>query len=256
MSLVEYEKKNHLVTITMNRPDKLNAINPDMLTALREAWVHYRDDEDAWLALFTGRGKAFSAGADKIWFEKSLEGQDSLGIFLNSIKKDPYWSGMLDKPTIVAINGYAIGAGLDLVLRADLRVAAESARFHQPEVERGNIVIFSDNLPCAIAAEMISGFKITAQRAYDVGMINKVVPDDQLMEAAMEIAEELLSRPPLALYHALKILRDMKNAATLFPRHLIDHYTTEISKGLTRTDDHKEAVAAFLEKKKPVFKKR
>ncbi len=256
MSLIEYEKKNHLVTITMNRPDKLNAISPDMLTALREAWVHYRDDEDAWLALFTATGKAFSAGADKIWFEKSLEGQDSLGIFLNSIKRDPYWSGTLDKPTIVAVNGSAIGAGLDLVLRADLRVAAESARFQQPEVERGNIVIFFDNLPCAIAAEMISGFSMTARRAYDVGLINKVVPDGQLMGAAMEMAGELLSRPPLALYHALKILRDMKNAATLFPRPLIDHYTTELSKGLTKTEDHKEAVAAFLEKKKPVFKKR
>lgn len=256
MSLVEYEKKNHLVIITMNRPDKLNAINPDMLTALREAWIHYRDDEDAWLAIFTGAGKAFSAGADKIWFEKWLEGQDSLGIFGNSIMKDPYWSGTLDKPTIVAVNGYAVGAGLDLVLRADLRVAAENARFQQPEVARGNIVIFFDNLPCAIAAEIMSGFVLTAQRAYDVGMINKVVPDDKLMDAAMEMAEELLSRPPLALYHALKILRDVKNAATVVPRHLIDYYTAELSKGLTRTEDHKEAVAAFLEKKKPVFKKR
>lgn len=256
MSLVEYEKKNHLVTITMNRPDKLNAINPDMLTALRKSWISYRDDEDAWLAIFTGAGKAFTAGGDKIWYEKSLEGQDSLGIFLNSIKKDPYWSGTLDKPTIVAVNGYAFGAGLDLVLRADLRLAAESARFQEPEVGLGNIVIFFDNLPCAIAAEIISGFVLTAQRAYDVGMINKVVPDDKLMDAAMEMAEELLSRVPLALYHALKILRDMKNAATLFPRHLIDHYTTEISKGLTRTEDHKEAVAALLEKKRPVFKKR
>ena len=256
MSLVEYKKKNRLVTITMNRPDKLNALNPEMLTALSESWIRYRDDEEAWLAIFTGAGKAFSAGADKSWFEKSLEGQDSLGIFLSSINKDPYWSGTLDKPTIVAVNGYAIGAGLDLVLRADLRVAAETARFQQPEVERGNIVIFFDNLPCAIAAEIISGFVLTAQRAYEVGMVNKVVPDDRLMDAAMEMAEELLSRPPLALYHALKILRDMKNAATLVPRHLINHYTTELSKGLTKTEDYKEAVAAFLEKKKPAFKKR
>jgi E-phenylitaconyl-CoA hydratase len=111
MSLFEYEKKNHLVTITMNRPDKLNALNPEMLAALREAWMHYHDDEDAWLAIFTGAGRVFSSGVDKIWFEKSLEGQDSLGIVLNSIKKAPYWSGMLDKPTIVAVNGYAIGAG-------------------------------------------------------------------------------------------------------------------------------------------------
>jgi enoyl-CoA hydratase/carnithine racemase len=256
MSLVEYRKENHLVTITMNRPEKLNAITPEMFTALRESWIRYRDDEDAWLAIFTGAGRAFSAGADKIWFEKFLEGQDTQGIFFHSVKKDPYWSGALDKPTIVAVNGYAVGAGLDLVLRGDLRVAAQSAIFQEPEVQLGSLMFFFDNLPCAIAAEMISGFKITAQRAYDVGMINRVVPDDKLMDAAMEMAEELLSRVPLALYHALKILRDMKNAAALFPRHLIDHYTTELSKGLTRTEDHKEAVAALLEKKKPVYKKR
>lgn len=256
MSLVEYKKKNHLVTITMNRPDKLNAINTDMFTALREAWIRYRDDEDAWLAIFTGAGRAFSVGADRSWFVKSVQGEDHLGIFLNTINRDPYWSGTLDKPTIVAVNGYAIGAGLDLVLRADLRVAGESATFHQPEVERGNVVIFFDNLPCAIAAEMISGFKITAQRAYEVGMVNRIAPDDQLMDVAVEMAEELLTRQPLALYHALKILRDMKNAATIMPRHLINHYTTELSKGLKKTEDWKEGVAAFLEKKKPVFKKR
>jgi enoyl-CoA hydratase/carnithine racemase len=135
-------------------------------------------------------------------------------------------------------------------------VAAQSARFQEPEVGLGNIVIFFDNIPCGVAAEIISGFVLTAQRAYDVGMINKVGPDDKLMDAAMEMAEGLLSRVPLALYHALKILRDTKNAAALFPRHLINHYTTELSKGLIRTGEHKEGVAAFLEKKKPIFKKR
>jgi enoyl-CoA hydratase/carnithine racemase len=74
------KKKNHLVTITMNRPDKLNAINPDMLTALRESWIRYRDDDEAWLAIFTGTGRAFSAGADKSWFVRGLQG----GRFLES----------------------------------------------------------------------------------------------------------------------------------------------------------------------------
>ena len=256
MPLVEYAKRKHLVVITMNRPDKLNALNPDMLVALREAWIRYRDDEDAWLALLTGTGRAFSAGADKSWFEKALEGQDSVGIAFNMISKDPYWSGQLDKPVIAAVNGLAIGGGLDLVLRADLRIAAQSAWFQQPEVERGNIMIFFDNLPCAIAAEMICGFRITAQRAFEVGMVNRVVPDEKLMSSALEMAEELLTRPPLTLYYALKILRDMKNAATIVPRRLIDHYTTVVSKDLAQTHDYKEAVAALLEKKKPDFKKR
>ena len=83
-------------------------------------------------------------------------------------------------------------------------------------------MFFFDNLPCAIAAEMIAGFRITAQRAYEVGMINRVIPEEQLMDKTMELAEELLTRQPLALYHALKLLRDMKNASAVVPRNLID----------------------------------
>lgn len=256
MSVVEYKKKDHLVTITMNRPDKLNALNDDMLSGLRESWMRYRDDEDAWLAILTGAGRAFSAGADKSWFVKGLQGEDFISIAANTYAKDPYFSGELDKPTLVAVNGYALGAGLVMVLNADLRVAAESARFEIREVALGGILILWDNLPYAIAAEMISGFMITAQRAYEVGMVNRVVPDGKLMDAAHEMAEELLSRPPLALYHALKILREMKKEGTPVPRNLISDYTLRLSRELTETEDWKEAMAALLEKKKPVFKKR
>jgi enoyl-CoA hydratase/carnithine racemase len=257
MATVEYEKKsNHLVIITMNRPDRLNAIDEEMLTALRESWIRYYEDDDAWIAIFTGAGRAFTAGADKSWFQRSLKGQCSPETFLNLTAKDPYWSGQLGKPVITAINGLAVGAGLDLTLRSDLRVASESAWFQQPEVERGTFMLFFDNLPYALAAEMTSGFRIPAKRAYEVGMINRVVPDGTLMDAALEMADEMLSRVPLALYHALKTLRDMKNGAALVPRKLIDHYTTVLSKDLLMTDDFKEATASQLEKRKPVFKRR
>jgi E-phenylitaconyl-CoA hydratase len=257
MPLVEFEKKdNRLAIITLNRPEKLNAVSEDLLTDLREAWLRYRDDADAWLAILTGKGRAFTAGADKGWFEKSLQGQDSLGIFLEKISQDPYWSGTLDKPVIAAVNGFCVGFGLDLVLKADLRVAAESAWFQQPEVARGNIVLFFDHLPGAMAAEMISGFRISARRAYEVGMINRLAPEGQVLEAALELAGELLERTPLALYQALKILRDLKNAGRIVPRRLLDQYTTSLSKELARTEDYQEATAAFLEGRKPVFKKR
>jgi crotonobetainyl-CoA hydratase len=261
MNLVEYAKKNHLVTITMNRPEKLNALDEGMLAGLREAWIRYRDDEDAWLALFTGTGRAFSSGADKSWFARALQGEEFLWPFVNTIAKDPYWSGELDKPTIVAVNGYALGAGFDLVLKADLRVAAESARFQISEVQLGGVLILWDNLPYAIAAEMLSGNMLTAKRAYEVGMVNRVVPDDQLNDAAMELAEELLSRAPLALYHSLRILREMKKASIPVPRDLlsgslISSYTTLLGRELSKTEDWKEANIALLEKKKPVFKKK
>ncbi len=261
MKFVEYEKKDHLVTITMNRPDKLNALNPEMLTELRESWVRYGEDEDAWLAVFTGRGRAFSAGADKSESVKGLQGEDFLGPFVQTISKDPYWSGKLDKPTLVAVNGYALGAGFDLVLKADLRIAAESAEFQIVEVGLGGIMVLWDNLPYAIAAELMSGNKITATRAYEVGMVNRVVPDGRLKDATMEMAEELLSRPPLALYHSLRVLREMKKAAIPLPRNLIEgslisDYTLRLGRELIRTEDWKEANSAFLEKRKPVFKKR
>jgi enoyl-CoA hydratase len=256
MHTVEYIKKGHMVVITLNRPHKLNAIDEDMLVALRKSWVRYREDEDAWVAILTARGKAFSSGADKEWFEKSLGGAMTFEGFARIASRDPYWSGRLDKPVIAAVNGLCIGAGFHLVLRADLRVAAQGAWFQQPEVQRGAVMVLFDNLPFAIAAEMISGFKISAQRAYETGIINRLYPDDRLMDGALELGEELLSRQPLALYRALKILRDIRNSPAVVPRGLIDDYAVQLSTRLMGTEDWQEGTLAFLEKRKPVFKKR
>jgi enoyl-CoA hydratase/carnithine racemase len=254
MHTVEYTKKDHLAIITMDRPDSLNALNRDMLVALRESWIRYRDDEDAWIAVLTATGRAFSAGADKEWFEKSLSGNTSIDDFTAITSTDPYWSGHLDKPVIAAVNGFCVGAGFHLVLRADLRTSSENAWFQQPEVQRGGIMVMFDNLPCAIASEMISGFRISAQRAYEVGIINRLFPDEALTEGTMKMAEELLDRQPLALYHALRVLRDIKNVSVV-PRSLIDRYAVELSRGLMDTVDWREGTTAFLEKRKPLFKK-
>ena len=257
MAVVEYQKKNgHLVVITLNRPGKLNAIDEETMTALRQAWIRYGEDDDAWIAVLTGAGQAFSAGADKSWFEKSLRGEASPDTFLRLIGRDPYWSGWLDKPVMTAVNGPAVGAGLDLVLRSDLRVAAQSAWFQQPEVERGTFMLFSDNLPQAMAAEMIAGFRIDAGRAYDVGMINRLVPDEELLDAALELADQLLSRAPLALHHALKTLRDIKNGGVVAPRRMIDSYTTVLSEKLMDTEDGREAIQAMIDKRKPIYRKK
>lgn len=258
MAIVEYEKEGHLVTVTLNRPERLNALDLEMMAALREAWIRYRADDDAWVAILTGAGRAFTAGADKSLFENALSGQDQdmLGDFLAATERDPFWSGTLDKPVIAATRGPVIGAGLDMLLRTDLRVAGESSVFQQPEVQLGNIVVFYDNLPDAIAAEIMCGFKFTARRACELGMVNRVVPDDQVLAAARELADELLSRPPIVLHRALKILRDLKHAGVVVPRSMLNHYTTEFSKGVTKTEDWKEGVSAFLQKRKPVYRKR
>ncbi len=261
MKSVLYEKADHLVTITMNRPDKLNALSIDMLSELREAWSRYRDDEDAWLALFTGTGRAFSVGADRSWFEAGLQGGDFLGPFIETISKDPYWSGELDKPVIAAVNGFALGGGIELALKADLRIAAESAVFQIIEVDLGGILALWDNLPFALASELMAGRKVTGKRAYEMGMVNEVVADDQLMNAAAAMTKELLSRPPLALHHSLKVLREMRKASVptprgLFGNGLINDYAVRLGRELVRTEDWKEANTAGPAKRKPVYKRR
>ena len=256
MATVEYEKKDHLAVITLNRPERLNAFDEDMLRALRDTWIRFRDDDDAWIAILTGTGRAFSSGADKSWFDKALSGSSSPETFFNRIAQDPYWSGQIDKPVIAAVNGFAVGAGLDLVLRSDFRVAAEGAWLQQPEAALGTLVLFHDSVPYAVAAEMVAGFRIHARRAYEVGLINRLAPDDKLMDVALEMAGELLTKAPLALCNALRILKELKKSAVSVPYRLVDHYAAVLSKNLMNTEDFKEAASALVNKTKPVFKRR
>lgn len=248
MSAVRYAVKGRIARLTLARPEKLNAIDAATMDDLAAAWVRYRDDDGAWLAILTGEGRAFSAGADKSWFEKAALGQDALGEMQRLVAKDPFWSGALDKPVIAAVNGLAVGAAVDLVLRSDLRVAAESAFLLQAEVQRGNFMLFHDNMPSAMAAEMIAGFKIDARRAYEVGVFNRLSPDGKTLDAALEMADELLSRPRDALREALKLLRDLKYAGAVVPRALIDRYATTVSKSFVGSDAWKRATDDILKK--------
>lgn len=253
---IEYEKKGHLVTIVLDRPEKLNAIDQSMLEALAAAWLRYEQDDDAWLAILAANGRMFCAGADKSWFERSQRGEDSLGLFLDGIGRDLFWSGRISKPSIVAVDGPVIGAGFDLVLRADLRVASTNATFRMPEVDLGSVVILWDNLPYAIAAEIAVGAEIDARRAHEIGLINRLVPEGCAIDAATKWAEELLAKPPLALQRALGVLRGIRNANSVPPTQLLRNYTTEISRSLSATEDGKESVAALLGRKKPVYRHR
>lgn len=251
---VTYEKRGHLVIVTLNRPDKLNAINEDMLTDLADAWQRFQYDDEAWLAILAAKGRAFCAGADKIWFERTLLGEDSLGRFLQGVKKNIYWSGEIDKPTIAAVDGMVVGAGFDLVLQADLRVAAETASFRFPEVDRGSVLVPWDNLPYAIAAEMIAGLPLTARRAYDLGIINRLTPPGGALDAALALADELLAKPPLALKRAMRILREIKNKNSVPSTPSLRDYTTDISRELSATEDWQESVNSLLSGAAPRYR--
>ena len=256
MAVIEYEKKDHIATIRMNRPERLNAQGYDLVLGLAQAWCRYRDDDDAWIAILTGVGRAFCAGLDVK--EHAERGGGPLMVPTIPIR-DPFWEEELDKPTIAAVNGFALGGGFYMVTRSDLRVASDKAYFQITEVPRGGISGYHiqrwENFPWAVAAELATGNVLTAQRAYEVGFVNRVVPEDQVMPTALKMAEEILTRPPLVVHHNLRLLRLTRRASALVPSRIL--YEAEYyKKHLAETDDAKEAIKSFIEKRKPVFKRR
>jgi enoyl-CoA hydratase/carnithine racemase len=260
MALVEYEKKGHIATIRLNRPERLNAMNYDMFLALAQSFVRSEQDEDVWVSILTGRGRAFTVGLDLKEFLTS----GSTNVTLPDLPvMDPFFPGdTFEKPVIAAVNGIAVGGGFWLTLHADLRVSAESASFQIGEVSRGlssgiypvKQCIAREKLSYAIQAELLSGAKISAQRAYEVGFVNKVTRDEDLMKTATEMAEHLISVvPPLASYYNLKLLRRLRRAQ-LIPSD-IEALGKKYYDSCYETEDMKEASQAFFEKRKPVFRR-
>jgi enoyl-CoA hydratase/carnithine racemase len=202
-TLATYELDGHVATITYNRPESLNAINAEMRRALNEAFTRFRDDEDAWVAIVTGAGKAFCAGGDM------RDGAGSAGEFAGSFWEKPtvnsFESGWeIYKPVIAAVNGYCLGYGLTLVTWCDFVVASDQAEFGFPEVRLGfPTIVGAIRLPQRVnwqyAMELLlTGERIGAQRAKEIGLAGWVVPHDQLMNEARSLADRLLAAAPLA----------------------------------------------------------
>ena len=198
-----YELEGHVATITYNRPDSLNAVNADMRRALNEAFSRFRDDEEAWVAIVTGAGKAFCAGADL------RGGAGATGEFGGTFWEKPtvnsFESGWeIYKPVIAAVNGYCLGYGLTLVTWCDFVIASERAEFGFPEVRLGvPTIVGAIRLPQRInwqyAMEMLlTGERIGAARAKEIGLAGWVVPHDELMHEARSLADRLVAAAPLA----------------------------------------------------------
>jgi enoyl-CoA hydratase/carnithine racemase len=198
-----YELDGHVATITYNRPESLNAINGDMRRALNDAFERFRADEEAWVAIVTGAGRAFCAGADL------HDGAGSTGDFAGTFWEKPtvnsFESGWeIYKPVIAAVNGYCLGYGLTLVTWCDFVIASERAEFGYPEVTLGvPAVVGAIRLPQRInwqyAMEMLlTGDRIGAARAKEIGLAGWVVPHDQLMDEARSLAARLVAAAPLA----------------------------------------------------------
>ena len=249
------EKNARVTWITLNRPEAFNSLDPTTLQELETVLREFRDDEESLVAVITGSGaKAFCAGADiktTIPFLKEHRGE--------------WWKhpanimrGMeLWKPIIAAVNGLALGGGLELALACDLRIASENARFGTPEVKLGLIPGWGGTqrlprvLPMAKAAELLLlGDPIDAQEAYRIGLVNKVVPQDQLVAAATEMAEKLCQLPPLAVRGAKEaMIKGME-----MPLEDGLRYETKVEDFVLGSKDLEEGIKAFQEKRPGVFK--
>ena len=200
---VRYELDGHVATITYNRPDALNAINGAMRVGLNDAFGRFRDDEDAWVAIVTGAGRAFCAGADM------RDGAGSTGVFPGTFWEKPtansFESGWeIFKPVIAAVNGHCLGYGLTLVTWCDFVIASERAEFGYPEALLGvPAIVGAIRLPQRInwqyAMELLlTGERIDAARAHEIGLAGWVVPHDSLMHEARALADRLVAASPLA----------------------------------------------------------
>jgi len=249
---VDYKKEGRIAIITINRPEVLNALNAEVGRELNKAMIDFRDDPDLWIAIVTGAGdRAFSAGADIRGFRPGpREAEEAT----ERVRADQIW-----KPFIAAIHGYCLGGGLELALTCDLRIAAENARFGLPEIRVGVIPAGGGMsrlprfVPRAKAAEiLLMGQQIDAQEAYHIGLVNKVVPLDQLVPTARQWADTMCQAGPLQV----RAVKETMLRGYNMPLEESLRLEREISNRLRTSDDYMEGVKAFVEKRKPNWKGR
>ena len=248
MPVVECERHGQILVVRLNRPERLNALNTEMRTALAETWTEFRRDTNLEVAILTGTGRGFCAGED---MKESLSA-GAPGGKLPPIP-DPFMNGSLEKPVIAAVNGFAMGGGFMLVERTDLRLAVPEAVFEVSEAKRWLLGGYNHghvaNLPYAIAMEMAIGFRFTAERFYQVGFLNRLVPQQELMPTAISMAEHLLSLPPASRVNTVYMMRQMRPEPSDAHKELAARLKEHGDKA-----DLMESRAAFAEKRKPIFK--
>ena len=260
---VRYEPNGKIAWITLDRPEALNTFDRAMHIELHDAWTGFRDDPDLWVAVVTGAGdRAFSAGADvRSWgapVDDTRQHPHGPGRHMWETRYDWDLQGGLEvwKPTIAAINGYCIGEGLTLALACDLRIASENAMFQFPEIQIGVPTIAGAiraprvvGLGAALEL-LLLGDRVDAQRAYDMGLVNRVVPHDMLIAEVTKLADRLARNAP----QAMAATKEMAYRSTTMSFGDALRMGEGFRSLAGNTQDSREGVRAFREKRPPDFK--
>jgi enoyl-CoA hydratase/carnithine racemase len=260
---IRYEVEDRIATITLNRPDKLNAVNQPMIRELTAAYAEVESDDAVWIAIVTAAGRAFCTGADvakvpddgRVPYDEPY--LSTLAQWEAPQEATPPFRTMT-KPVLVAVNGVCCGAGLDLVTTGDIVIASERAEFFDPHVSIGlvsgrEMVRLARVLPMNIAMRIaLTGRheRISAQRAFELGMISEVVPHDQLLARAREIAALVNRNAPLAVRGTRLAIRKGRD----LPLHEAEILAEAFRERVLRTEDAREGPRAFLEKRDPQWK--
>jgi enoyl-CoA hydratase len=254
-----FERDGHVATVTLNRPEARNALSGEMLVRMHDAWVEIDEDPEIRVAIVTGSGGHFCAGADL----KAMAAGHPDDEWTPRFNADPdlHWRALLrhfqpSKPLIAAVEGYAVAGGTEILQAMELRVAGESAVFGVAEVRRGlfplggSTVRLRRQIPFTVAAELLlTGRQMSAAEAKEVGLIGHVVPDGQALTKARELADQIAANGPLAVQ---AVLRSLRESANLGEAEALAH-ELELGWPVFASDDAKEGPTAFAEKRDPHF---
>ncbi|MDG2061528.1 MAG: crotonase/enoyl-CoA hydratase family protein [SAR86 cluster bacterium] len=255
------EKKDHILLVQLNRPEKKNALSPDMLINVYDAWRELDEDDNLRCAIITGTKDVFCAGADLTAMYSGDQGSKEIIKRMETVP-DLHWQALLRhnrpyKPIIAAVEGFALAGGTEFLHGTDIRVAAETATFGLTEAKRGLFplggatVRIRRQIPYTLAAEMLlTGRRITADEAKEYGLIGHVVPEGKSLDKAFELARQIVENSPVAIKAIMKSLRDLGEG---IPEEEALKKELELGWPVFESDDSKEGLAAFAEKRTPKF---